>query len=84
METAPFLQYLQVQFQWFLNILWYSTMKLSKQDWKREQQADSDIGPIITLISNKALLQYVAKEGDPSGMRVLLKYQKDLMMKVTL
>ena len=40
-----------------------STMKLPKQDWKREQQADSDIGPIITLINNKALLQYIAKKG---------------------
>ena len=58
-----------------------STTKLSKQDWKRAQQADSDIGPIITLINNKALLQYVAKEGDLSGMRVLLKYLKDLVMK---
>ena len=29
-----------------------STTKLSKQDWKMEQQADSDIGPIITLINN--------------------------------
>ena len=58
-----------------------NTIKLSMQDWKMEQQADSDIGPVITLINNKALLQYVAKEGDPSGMRVLLKYQKDLMMK---
>ena len=46
-----------------------------------EKQTDPDIGPIITLISNKALLQYDAKEGDSSGMRVLLKYQKDLMMK---
>ena len=43
-----------------------STTKLSKQDWKREQQADLDIGPTITLINNKALLQYVAKEGDQS------------------
>ena len=33
-----------------------STLKLSKQDWKREQHADSDIGPIITFIKNKALL----------------------------
>ena len=41
-----------------------STMKLSKQDWKMEQQADSDIGSIITLVNNKALLQYIAKEGD--------------------
>ena len=38
-----------------------TTTKLSKEDWKQEQQADSDKGPIITLISNKALLQYVAK-----------------------
>ena len=46
-----------------------------------EQQADSDTGQITTLINNKALLQYIAKEGHPSGMRVLLKYQKDLIMK---
>ena len=46
-----------------------------------EQEADSDIGPIITLINNKTLLQYYVKEKDFSGMRVLLKYQKDLMMK---
>ena len=26
-------------------------------------------------------MQYIAKEGDPSGMAVLLKYQKDLMVK---
>ena len=58
-----------------------STTKLSKQDWKREQQVDSDIGPIITLINNKALLQYIANEGDSSGVRVLLKYWKDLRMK---
>ena len=43
----------------FLN----STTKLSKQDWKMEQQTDSYTGPIITLINNKALLQYVLKEG---------------------
>ena len=49
-------------------------MKLSKQDWKIEQQADSDIGPVITLINKEAFLQYVAKEGNPTGMRVLLKY----------
>ena len=58
-----------------------STKKLSKQDWKREQQADLDIGPIVILINNKALLQCVAKGGDSSEMRVLFKYWKDLMMK---
>ena len=58
-----------------------STTQLSKQDWKKKQHADSDIGPIITLINNKALLQLVVKEGDSSGMRVLLKYWKDLVIK---
>ena len=57
-----------------------STTKLSKQDWKREQ-ADSDRGAIITLINNKVLLQYGAKKGNPSRMRVLLKNLRDLMMK---
>ena len=46
-----------------------------------EQQADPDIGLMITLTNNKALLQYVAKDGDSSRMRVLLKYWKDLMKK---
>ena len=40
-----------------------STTKLSKQDWKREQQADSDIGPIFTLINNKALCNTLQKKG---------------------
>ena len=79
MEIVPFLIYLQVQLLVIAqSLVVNSTMKLSKQDWKIEQQADLDIGPIITLINNKALLQYVAKEGNPSGMRVLLKYQNNL------
>ena len=58
-----------------------STTKLSKQDRKMEQQAYSGIGPIITLINDKTLFQYISKERDSSGMRVLLRYVKDLMMK---
>ena len=81
MEIDPFLRCLQVQFQQLPKVLWLKVPKLSKQDWKREQQADLDIGKIITLINNRALLQYVAKEVDPSGMRVLLKYWKDQMIK---
>ena len=57
------------------------TLKPSRHDWKMEQQTDPDIGPIVTLITNRAILQYVEKEGDSSGMRVLLKRQKDLVMK---
>ena len=46
------------------NLVVDGTTKLSKHDWKMEQ-ADSDTGLIIPLINNKALLQYVAKEGAP-------------------
>ena len=59
----------------------HSNTKHSKHHWKMEQQVDSDIGPIIIPINNKTLLQYVSSVGDSSGMRFLLKYQKDLMMK---
>ena len=57
------------------------TTRLSKYDWKVEQYVDPDIGLVITLINKETLLQYVVKEGDSFGMRVLLKYQKDLMIK---
>ena len=36
-----------------------------------EQQNDPDIGSIRTLINNKALLQYIAKEGDSSRMSLI-------------
>ena len=51
------------------------------QDWRQEQGSDKDIGPVIELIKQKRHLQYVCKEGDPSGMRVILKYRQDLELK---
>ena len=39
------------------------------------------IGPIVELLKTKQLQQYKAKEDDPSGMRVLLKYQQDLCLR---
>ena len=45
------------------------------------QAADIDIGPVITLLKTKQLAQYSAKEGYPSGMRVLLKYRQALNLK---
>ena len=63
------------------NLLVNGTTKLSKHDWKMGQQADPDIGWIITVISKKALLQYVAKGEELLWNKSLVKYQKDLMMK---
>ena len=57
------------------------TPEIPNQDWKHEQGSDKDIEPVIELIKQKRHLQYVCKEGDPSGMRVILKYKQDLELK---
>ena len=51
-------------------------------DWKHKQGSDKDIGPVIELVKQKRHLQYVCKEGDPSGMRVILKYKQDLELRM--
>ena len=55
--------------------------EIPNQDWKHEQGSDKDIGPVIELIKQKRHLQFVCKEGDPSGMRVILKYKRDSELK---
>ena len=55
--------------------------EISNQDWRQEQSSDKDIGPIIELMKQKRHLQYACKEGDSSGMRVILKYKQDLELK---
>ena len=55
--------------------------EIPNQDWKCEQGSDKDIRPVIQLIKQKRHLQYVCKEGDPSGMRVILKYKQDLELR---
>ena len=47
----------------------------------KEQHEDLDIGATIQLLKTGKLGKYVAKEMDSSGMRVLLKYRKDLFLK---
>ena len=39
-----------------------------------------DIRPVILLMKAKNHLKYVNKKGDPSGMRVILKYRKELVL----
>ena len=51
--------------------------QLTPDEWKQ----DPDIGPIVKFLKAKQLQQYKAKEDDPSGLRVLLKYQQDLYLK---
>ena len=55
--------------------------KKTKDEWVQLQGADPDIGPVVELLKLNKLSQYTAKEADTSGMRILLKYCQDLVLK---
>ena len=55
--------------------------EISNQDWRQEQSSDKDIRPVKELMKQKRHLQYACKEGDSSGMKVILKYKQDLELK---
>ena len=46
-----------------------------------KQSEDSDINLIVQLLKSDKLKSYVAREVDSSGVQVLLKYHKDLLLK---
>ena len=58
-----------------------SSPKLTNNDWIREQSEDSDINLIVQLLKSGKLKSYVAREVYSSGVQVLLKYRKDLLLK---
>ena len=58
-----------------------SSPKLTNNDWIRKQSEDADINLIAQLLKSDKLKRYVAKEADSSGMQVLLKYHKNLLLK---
>ena len=69
-----------------LNLIQKSMMvdnlpKLTHSDWIQEQSKDLDINLIIQLLKSDKLKKYVAREMDSSGIRVLLKYCKDLFLR---
>ena len=55
---------------------------LNPKDWVKEQMGDVDIYKIIQLLESNQLSTYKAQEIDSSAVRVLLKYRKDLMLKM--
>ena len=54
---------------------------LNPKDWIKEQIGDADIHKIIQLLKSNQLNTYKVQEIDSSAVRVLLKYQKDLMLR---
>ena len=63
------------------NIGFVETPRFSNTDWQNEQAEDLDIGPVLELVKGSCHLQYTCKEGDSSGMCVLLKYKQYLLIK---
>ena len=58
-----------------------SALKLTQDDWIKEQIEDTDIGKVTQLLKTNRLRKYVAQETDSSGIWVLLKYRKNLFLK---
>ena len=57
-----------------------SAPNLTHSNWIKKQSEDSDIDLILQLLKSDKLKKYVAREMDSSGVRVLLKYCKDLFL----
>ena len=52
--------------------------KLTKQQWKKEQMDDPEIGPVIRLVDQKKHLQYKATKDDNPGVKIILHFRDDL------
>ena len=63
------------------NVRTDTSPKMGWEDWMKEQEMDEDIGPVVELVQQGKHLQYTCKEEDSSGMRVLLKYKQDLLVR---
>ena len=54
-----------------------SILKLTRNDWIKEQMDDMNVGKVTQLLKTNKLNKYVGQEMDSSGIRVLLKYRKN-------
>ena len=52
--------------------------KMTKQQWKKEQMDDPEIGPVIRLVDQKKHLQYKATKDDNPGVKIILRFRDDL------
>ena len=52
--------------------------KMTKQQWKKEQMDDPEIGPVIQLVDQKKHLQYKATKDDNPGVKIILRFRDDL------
>ena len=55
--------------------------KITNEDWQKEQADDPHIGKVLELMKQDKLLNYKSTRNDPSGLRVYLKFRKDLVLR---
>ena len=46
--------------------------KMTKQQWKHEQESDSEIAPVLNLVKQNKHLQYQIQKTDEVGSKILL------------
>ena len=55
--------------------------KITNEDWQKEQASDPHIGRVLKLMKQDKIMSYESARNDPSGLRVYLKFRKDLVLK---
>ena len=50
-------------------------------EWREEQNNDIYISPVVRLVKQNLHQNYKVQENDPSGMKILMKYRRDLVLK---
>ena len=54
---------------------------ITESEWREEQNNNIDIGPVIKLIKQDLHQNYKVKESDPPGMKIPMKYCRDLVLR---
>ena len=55
--------------------------KITNEDWQKEQVEDPHISRVLELMKQDKPMSYKSARNDPSGLRVYLKFRKDLVLK---
>ena len=54
--------------------------KMTKSQWKNEQQSDPEIGLVLKLVTANQHLQYKFQKDDNPGSRIILRFRDNLKL----
>ena len=54
--------------------------KMTKTQWKSEQQSDPEMGPVLELVMANQHLQYKFQKDDNPGSRIILHFRDNLKL----